>query len=183
MCTSRAPAGAPAAGLLELGGPAPLLVLRFTAEGHGQAAPTVAHQHDEDAPPHIQPLVVIPAAVRCGDAVAHEDQGGTHHQGGLRRGSPQGELGAQLRCQPAPGPLEGQAAAGPVQTDARQVDHLPVAAAVRWEQPLGLQHGFQVAHGQLTAPLARAPAFKQVIGQKGQVGPEGCFIDLWYLGR
>jgi len=175
--------GTAAAGLLELVSPPAVEVLRLAAEGHGGSALAVAHQHHEDAAPDIQALVVVPAAVGGRDAVPHEHQGRVHSQGGLGSCRAHHQVCAQSRRQCLLRPLETEAAGGCVQPQVGEPDRLPVAGAVRGLEAQDLQLRLQVAHGQLPAPLARAPAFQHIVSQEGEVGPEGRFVDLGYLGQ
>ena len=165
--------------LLELPGPATVLGEVGAAEaarlpGGGRR---LVHQHEQQLPPQVGPLVVVPALGGGLDAEAHEDHLGLepHLAAALPAGRHQ--VLAERRRQRAAGAVEGERALGGPELHALHLGALQVALAHRRRQPQRPELGLQVADRQRPAALPGAAPLQEVVGQEGQVGAQGGLLD------
>ena len=170
--------GALAFGFLEFVRPAAIISQRLAGKAVRikSSGLRVVDHHDDDLVFDIDALEIVPALFRRRDAVADEHQRRIEgvRGNGVARG-PDPVRAERQRHGLATG-QRLQAALGRQRLHAGDLHALAVTVAAHGAQTGHLRLGFQIRHRQVGAPLARAPAFQQIVGQEGQVGAQGRFL-------
>ena len=178
------PGGTVPGGHLELGGPAAVDAEVGAVEEAGflRCRGRFVHQQQQHLAAHIQALEVVPEVLGRLDAEAQEDHGRIKGLLGLRHPGAEDELGAEGRAGAGAFAHEAEGAAADEGPQPEQAHRLAVGLAPPRGGTQGLKLGLQVADRELGPPLPRAPALEQVIGEEGQVGPQGGLLHLRWRG-
>ena len=172
--------GAAALGLLELVGPAAVIGQGLPAEAVGflLRGLRIIHQHHQNFPVAIQPLVIVPGFLGSRHAITHEDQG--RIEGRLQPGAAGAEddVIAKFKGHAGFSIGEHQIAFRNIGFDTGYFHVLAIALAIGGFQAHRCQLCLQIAHGDIAAPLTGSTALQQVIGKKGQVRTQWRFLDL-----